>query len=194
MTIRYERTIAYICPKCTEISVSYINIFTFSGNPSLKLHCDDDTCKTPCVSIHLSKDKYVIDISCPICGENHRHTISKTAFWNKDLISFACPNTIDADIIFIGEDASVLKACDELYAEHDDDLPDEYVLYELVEHINNMIYNNKIHCKCGSHTILPTLEDDALTLICDNCDSKISFNLTQSDVFEILKSHELFIK
>jgi len=194
MAIRYERTIAYICPGCTEITVSFINIFVFSDNSVLQLKCDDEDCNALCVSIHLSKDKYVIDMACPICGENHRFTLSKSAFWNKDLISFTCPNTLDADIIFIGENEYVLKACDELYAEPDDDLPDEYVLYELVEHINDMIYNNKIHCKCGSHTILPILEDEALTLICDNCDSKISFNLTQADVFDILKSHELFIK
>ena len=192
MVWNYERTIAYICPGCSGITETSINIFHFSGNNPVKLICDDAHCGEFCASVRLSKDKYVIDTVCPVCGENHSFSVSKSTFWNKKLITFACPQTVDVEIIFMGEEKAVHDAVDE--TEPNDEMVDDMILAKFIDHINNMLCNGHIHCKCGNHRIIPALTDKELILSCDECDTQLSISMTAENILNLLKSSDLCIK
>lgn len=192
MVLNYERTIACICPGCSGITETHINIFNFSGNRSVKLVCDTANCGEFCASVRLSKDKYVIDIVCPVCGENHRFSVSKAAFWNKKLITFTCTETTGVEIIFIGEAQAVYDSVDE--TEPDDEIVDDMVLAKFIDHINNMLCNGNIHCKCGNHRIIPALTNKELVLSCDRCNAQLSVSMTAENILKLLKSSDLCIK
>ncbi len=104
-----SRYIAYICPLCMQINMKNINIFEFSSHSPLELLCDVDECFEECVYIFRSKDKFKIEIECPVCGEAHSFNISSSGFIFKDLLTFKCPES-NIDIFFIGDKNSVEKA------------------------------------------------------------------------------------
>ena len=127
MLLDYKRVVAYICPFCSNLSTRKLSLFNFSGGTDVKLICPVNGCHEECASIHQGKNKYRIDIECPLCGETHTHTIKPVSFWNKRLVTYKCPET-NVDIFYIGEHDAVEDAIMQnasVYDDPDDDYPQE---------------------------------------------------------------------
>lgn len=107
-----SRSIAYICPFCMQINTKNINIFEFSSHTPLKFLCEYDDCGEKCLYISRTKDKFKIDVECPVCEDVHSFIISSSGFLFKDLLTFKCPES-NIDIFFIGDNEKVEKAVSE---------------------------------------------------------------------------------
>lgn len=192
------KTIAYICPFCSGVTQKQIGIFRFSGGRNAELLCSDTSCTEPCVTITQTTDKYKITVDCPICGEVHSYKISKSAFWNKDIFTFQCPNSA-IDIFFIGTKAQVTKAVDEnndileSMADHFDDIPEDMnILFNILDDLHRILSEGRISCKCGGNMIMPDINDNGITLTCHDCGNSMLLSPTP-DTIERLSGSGKFI-
>ncbi len=184
MVENLTKTIAYICPYCSGVTQKQIGIFRFSGNSATELLCTDKNCHEACASIQATHDKYKIIVDCPICGESHCFKISKSAFWNKDIISFRCNNT-GISIFFIGNKKLVTKAVDEnnvLLEEMADefDIHQENIelIFGIIDDLHRILNEGRISCKCGGQNIVPTFDDRGIMITCNDCGNKILLSPT----------------
>lgn len=181
----FERFIAYICPDCSSISDCIINVFDFSGNNKLELKCLDKYCKTPAITLSMKNDKMKLDIHCPVCTEMHSFTISKNAFWSKDLVTFTCPGS-GIDIFFAGEERQVVDAVNEnerlLDESNDmmDDLSGELsLILQTLDCLHEVLEDKRLICNCGSRNLFPVINSDKIYVECSDCGKK--FPITPSE-------------
>lgn len=106
---KVSRYIAYICPLCMQINTKSVNIFKISSSSPIEFLCSFDDCLEECVYISRLKDKFKIEIECPVCGEIHIFKISSSGFLFKDLLTFKCPES-NIDIFFVGDNENVKNA------------------------------------------------------------------------------------
>jgi len=190
MTYKYEQCIAYICPFCSKISKETVNIFNFSGMQAIELCCSDEACFEPIVVIHPHKDKYKLVVDCAICGEKHTFEVTKTAFWNKDIITFSCPEAAEIETIFIGQKSNVEKALEEFNSDPTDY---EHILYSIAKRLNSLLFSGHIRCSCGCHDIIPTTSGNRIVLACAECEKYMSIEVNEKSLEKILTSSDLII-
>ena len=77
MVVEMKRTVAYICPVCSNISSKYVTIFDFSGAGKATFVCPTHGCREKCVTISVKGAGYKINVECPLCGGNHSYTSSR---------------------------------------------------------------------------------------------------------------------
>lgn len=183
-----SKTISYICPFCSGVTQKQIGIFRFSGDMPAELYCSDKMCNEPCAIITPGRDKYKIAVDCPLCGETHSFVISKSAFWNKDLLSFSCPNA-GVDIFFIGKKSLVTEAVDEnnkmlesIADKYDNSLEDSDVLFHILDDLHRILNEDRIVCKCGNHRITPVFDENGILLVCDACGNKMLLSPTEDTI------------
>lgn len=172
----------YICPECSTSSLKTLSAFEIKKNNSLILKCSNKNCNCDNAFVSTSKDKYKINIDCPVCGDEHSFSLSKKTIWNKDFLILNCPQS-GFGIFFIGKDIELLKkehkAQEELIAgiiANNDELYDELdLLFEIVELINSYAQKNKIHCQCQNENIAININTDSITLKCKNCGRSAMF-------------------
>ena len=123
MIVKYERTAAYICPFCSNLTKKKISPFDFSGREQKPLLCSTLGCREECAKISFKNDKYKITVECPICGDAHAFTAQSAKFWNKKLLTYKCPVS-GIDIMFFGEEDAVEKTVTERSGEYADIIPD----------------------------------------------------------------------
>ena len=185
-------SILYICPECSSSSLKTLSAFEIKKNEPLSLTCSKTNCSYANADIQLLKDKYKINIDCPICGDEHSFTLSKKTLWNKDFLILNCPQS-GFGVLFIGKDksrliqeyaaqaeviAGIIAANDEAYDELD-------ILFEIIETLNSFAQNGAIHCSCENENIAININTDSATLSCKNCGKSITFN-AQIDVLKSL--------
>ena len=170
-----NRFVAYICAECSGISDTKINVFDFSGDIDIKLVCADKQCKCHSGTIAMKNDKMRISLKCPVCTSNHSFTISKNAFWSKDLITFDCTNA-GIPIFFAGDEESVISAVNESekmfddFEGQEDLLPDELKLVlEIFDALHFVLEEHRMICKCGSRNLYPLFESDTMKVVCEDC-------------------------
>lgn len=190
MTYNYEQYIAYICPACSKISKEKVNIFNFSGSQAIELCCSEDDCYESTVVIHPGKDKYKISVECALCGETHVFKISKTAFWNRDIITFSCHEASAIEILFIGKKNEVEKAVHSFISAPTDY---EHLLFGLANQLNTLLYSGHIRCSCGCTDIIPTTSDNRLILACAKCEKYMSIEINEKNLKKILTTSDLII-
>lgn len=202
MILELKRVVAYICPICSDIMMKTLDIFSFSGDNIFTLSCSNKLCHTACINILQKKDKYKINISCPICGENHTFIIKKSVFWTKRFFSLKCPvsgiqaffigekdlveNAVNEHIKFISE---IQDSSDGFDAE-DDELS---ILYELADCIRDLAEDNMVYCTCGCNHITATLDDTKLLLSCDDCNSEKLFFPTEDCLLMLLNAKAIVL-
>ena len=166
----------YICPECSTTSLRTLSAFEIKKKGGLSLFCSNKSCNSENIIINSSKDKYKINIDCPVCGDEHNFTLSQKTIWKKDFIILNCTQS-GFGILFIGKDIEKLKkehnAQSELIAgiiANNDEIYDELdILFEMVELINSYASKNKIHCQCSDENITIAINTDSVTLMCKNC-------------------------
>lgn len=183
----------YICPQCSTSSLRTVSAFEIKKKDGLTLHCSNKECHFDDVVISLSKDKYKINIDCPICGDEHSFTLSQKTLWNKDFFILNCPQS-GFGILFIGKDANRLtKECsaqaemiagiiatnDEIYDELD-------ILFDIIEIINSLARENSIHCSCDKESIAININADSVILSCRNCGKSVTFN-AKPEILDVLQ-------
>lgn len=172
----------YICPECSTTSLRSLSAFEIKKKGGLSLFCSNKNCACENILINSSKDKYKINIECPVCGDEHNFTLSQKTIWNKDFLILNCPQS-GFGILFIGKDIEKLKkehnAQSELIAgiiANNDEIYDELdILFEMVELINSYTSENKIHCQCSEENIIIAINTDSVTLNCKNCGRTATF-------------------
>ena len=191
----------YLCPECSTSSLRRLSAFEIKKKIGLSLYCSNKQCRSTIVEIFASKDKYKLNIDCPICGDEHNFTLSQKTLWNKDFLILNCPQS-GFGILFIGKDterlteeysaqaeviAGIIAANDEVYDELD-------VLFEIIELINSYARNNSIHCVCDKENIAININADSVVLTCKNCGKSVTFDAKPEVLEAISESEEIIIE
>lgn len=187
--------IAYICCECSGISEVRTNIFNFSGNNALVLKCTDMNCKPDVGVIKMSGDKMKISLKCAVCTETHTFSISKSAFWTNELITFSCPNS-GIPIFFAGKEESVIECVNENESIFDDPALDPETLseelklvFDTLDALHNIMQDKRMICKCGNRNLFPVFEDETLYIECESCHQKFPIKASQ-ELLNVLTKQE----
>ena len=199
MIVKYERTAAYICPFCSNLTKKKISAFDFSGRDHKPLLCSTPGCREECAKISFKNDKYKISVECPICGDAHAFSAASVKFWNKKLLTYKCPVS-GIDIIFFGEEDAVEKAVMERGVEYEDILPDyddnspkSEMLYEILDCVHELRNERKISCVCGSESVSIQLINNCLVLVCDKCGRLRVIETTEHNLAMLLNAEAIVI-
>lgn len=197
MLLNYNKAVAYICPECSGVSLDTIQIFNFSGKGKHSLVCAD--CSNECVTIEKKKDKYKIDIQCPICEYTHSYTLKASTFWNIDFISYKCPES-DISIYFHGSRDNVAKALDEqedflsVKADEYQDICDGKILIrEMLRYLQFLAEDNKVLCTCGSQDIDVRVDDESIALRCRSCGASKTFYSDEKSFISFMTSKRIIL-
>ena len=127
----------------------------------------------------------------------HTYKISKSAFWNKDIFTFQCPNS-GIDVFFFGTKPLVTKAVDEnnaileSIADSYSEIPEDInVLFGIMDDLHRLLSGGRISCKCGGKTIIPKVDDNDIILTCADCGNKLVLPTT-IDAIELLSESDHF--
>ncbi len=196
-----NRSILYMCPQCTCVSLCKITVFDITKKTPKIIHCSDKDCQKSLITIKSSNDKYKITADCALCDETHSFTLSNKTVWNKDFLILRCPSS-GLGIVFIGKDPERLKqeykAQNELIAglisgeEFSD--PDEFdLLFDIIERINELVQNKAIKCSCGKSDISININFNNVTLTCRSCRLSESFEICEHFLDVLLASDNFTI-
>lgn len=201
MLVELKRMVAYICPVCSNIATKTLSVFNFSGRNKVSLICPTRGCHETCAVITQKNSKYKISIECPLCGDTHVYTISREAFWKKQLISYKCP-AAGIDMFFVGNRQCVEYALDE-YSEIYSDLA-EYPLGDTHEEpfaLSNAIMGcldvlyrqSSISCACGSTDIELRPDGDCIYIECRKCGSSKKMDISEDTLMRVLNTSAIVI-
>lgn len=173
MIKEFKKSIAYICPYCSAISIREINLFDFSGNDTTPFSCGKD-CDEDCITVTPKKDKYTISVNCPMCDDPHVFNIRKITFWKNKFFVLTCPET-GIGILFVGEYDKVkaeIERQEEMFVKMNEEfsISDELnVIFSTVERINELAKDGNVSCTCGSTEISIEIDNENITLRCRSC-------------------------
>ena len=205
MLVDLKRTVAYICPVCSNLSSKKISVFDFSGDDRLDLICPTHGCHEECAVIAVKGDKYNIAIECPLCGDRHTYTSKQASFWNKKLLTYKC-SAAAIDIFFAGEKDEVQQAIndsvdieaelfqqdifDNLSPTHSYDFS---LMLEIRGRIDELTQKKRIHCRCGSDKIEKYVDDDIITLQCTHCRRVKTLEVSNETLTRLLNASQIII-
>ena len=198
MIKEFKKSVGYICPHCSTITVRDVNLFDFSGNTACELPCASLVCTHRPVTISAKKDKYAISIHCPICDEKHLYNIRKITFWQKDFLVLHCTES-GFGVLFIGDDQKIraeIKEQERLINELEEDFAvseELSIIFEAVEHINALARSDSIFCSCGSRNIAIEIYNDRITLLCRDCNLKKEIKTDKKSLEDLLKSSTIVL-
>lgn len=198
MIKEFKKSIGYICPVCSAITVKNINLFDFSGSGSTEFCCINPECRHKSVTIAPKKDRYAISIHCPICDETHIYNIRKITFWQSDFFVLHCPES-GFGVLFIGSEQRIKEEISEqekLINELEEDFAvseELSIIFEAVEHINALAKSDSIFCSCGSRNIAIEIYNDRITLFCRDCNMRKEIKTDKESLENLLKSSTLVL-
>ncbi len=201
MLVDLKRTVAYICPFCSNISSRVLSVFNFSGTDRIQLICPTHNCHEVCVNITQKSDRYKIDVECPLCGERHTYSISRDSFWHKKIITYKCP-AAGIDIFFAGGEKDVEKklcestelypeALEELYEEDEDESFN--LLYMIIERLHKLKDRRRISCVCGHEDVDFNIINGNIILTCARCKKSKLIETSEETLTRLLNAHAIII-
>lgn len=180
-----KKSIGYICPGCSAISVCEKNPFDFSG----AVTCPE--CGNECISILPKQNSYIVHIDCPVCDDTHTFTLRKAAFWQSKRSILTCPET-GLGIFFSGDRKSVEKG---LYDQEQmiEEVQEEFgienelsLIFDTVNRINELAKSGNVFCTCGSTAISIEIDNDNVLLTCRTCGRKKNIPITETGLDSLL--------
>lgn len=175
MVIDFNRTIAYRCASCGEITFATFSLFELSGHKGISVQC---SCGKSTLSIMPeNKVNYLIKTKCIICDEFHKFTLPFHMLAKKDCTTFMCPNVV-VGLVFIGHDEAVRKSVmsNEEYINEvvtacglDHTGKNGVTMLKALDKIQELSDNEKLYCDCGSNLIDVEIHEDNLILECCLC-------------------------
>lgn len=203
MLINLKQIAASVCPNCSNAAIYSLSVFNFSGGKSLKITCPTKNCGCECVNILPKGKKFKINIHCPYCGSVHTHTIDFDQFWNKDLISFPCPE-VGIPAFFLGKYPNVENTLNQtlgqysaLYQEAMDELCafdyNEYedfddILYDIMDTIHELRDEGALSCICGSESVSINTVGQKILLSCPRCRRSKVIEATEENLAMIMNA------
>lgn len=194
MLLDFNQFDAFICPVCTSINITPVNIFDFSGNKNIILKCNSEH-RERCVFIEEKKDKYKIAVKCPICNEPHDFSIKKSTFWKCKFFSFRCPLS-DIEIYFHGNIQKVdeaLKAQEEMLNEYNNDISytdeEDVLIDNIIYHLHLLLANDAVNCICGNSNIGLDIDDDSIILFCEKCGKIKRLPINEKTLYNITNTN-----
>lgn len=197
MIKEFKKSLGYICPGCSTISVVNKNLFDFSGTAPVPLFCGTH-CGEECVSVLPKKDKYAITINCPMCDESHIFNIRKITFWQSKFFVMHCPET-GIGILFIGDHDDVKREIDEqeeMFVKMNEEfaISEELTLiFDTVERINEIAKDGNVSCSCGSSAISIEIDNEKITLRCRDCGRKKDIPATAESLESLLNASAIVL-
>lgn len=173
MIKEFKKSIGYICPGCSSISVEDTNLFDFSGTTPTVFRCGE-ACGEACISVSSKKDKYAVTVNCPMCDEPHLFNIRKITFWQSKFFVMHCPET-GIGILFIGDHDTVNKELceqEEMFVKMNEEfaISEELtIIFDTVERINEIAKDGNVRCTCGGSAISIEIDNEKITLRCRDC-------------------------
>ena len=199
MIKEFKKTVGYICPFCSSITICDVNLFDFSGAEGTSFVCSGgEGCGRQCVKITPKRDKYSISIECPLCDGPHIFNIQKITFWQNKFFVLHCPET-GVGILFVGTREKVredIERQEQMLIEMNDEysIADELnVIFESVERINNLAKDGNVSCSCGSRAIAIEIDNEKITLLCRECGKTMDIPATHEGLNKLLKASTLVL-
>lgn len=199
MIKEFKKSIGYICASCSSIIIKDISLFDLGGNGKSVFKCTaGSSCDTVCITMSQKNDKYAISIDCPACGEQHIFNIRKATFWQSDFFVMDCPET-GMGILFLGDKEKIRAAID-TQEKNIMAMNDEYaicgelaMLFDAVEHINQLAKEQNVTCNCGSHDISIELDDTKITLLCRQCGNRLDIPTSEEALDKLLNTSTIVL-
>ncbi len=199
MIKEFKKSIAYICPACSNIMVREVNLFDFSGSSDAVFSCHNEKCGELCITITPKTDKYVITINCPMCDTAHIFNIRKVTFWKSNFFVLTCPET-GIGILFIGDEQEVKREIykqEEMFIKMNEEfaITDELnLMFEVVERINDLAKDGAISCSCGSSAISIEIDNEKISLYCRDCKKVYDLPATEGTLDKLLNTNSIVIE
>lgn len=168
-----------------------MRFFDIPKNNAILLKC---ACGRTTLRISNTKSGYQLDIPCFFCGEVHTKKMTTGQFWNNTIFLETCPNS-DYDIFAVG-DCKTVTAWEQQYdavlsdfygLESESYFENPTVLFEIMQILEKLDEEGKIHCPCGTHEIEMELSSDKITIICENCHNRAILYARDTADLEALK-------
>ncbi len=196
MIKEFKKSISYICPCCSSITVRDINLFDFSGSTPTSFLCGD--CGEPCISVASKKDKYAVSVNCPTCDMPHIFNIRKITFWQNRLFILSCPES-GIGILFSGTRNEVkdeIEKQEKMFMDMNDEFASAHalnLLFNTVERINELAKDGDISCSCGSSEISIEIESEKITLRCRTCFRSKEIEATEEALDNLLNTSTIVL-
>lgn len=179
MIIDFNRTVAYRCASCGEITFATFSLFELSGEKGISVEC---SCGKSVLNIMPeNKTNYTVKVKCIICDDSHQFPLSFSALVKKDCSAFMCPNVV-VGLAFIGHEEAVRKnvlANEEYISEVvtacglDHTGKNGVTMLKALDKIQDLSDSENLYCECGSNLIDVEVYEDNLILQCCLCGNKI---------------------
>ena len=186
MMIDSQRLLTYCCPSCGRLTRMKTSIFTcLQDSPFVCSSCGEE-----CISITKKRNLIILQDFCMVCGEPHVYRMPAGEFWNCGLFILYCDET-GLETAFWGredevDDAIAHRASSQLErileAANVDDVSDMAIL-KILDHIHDIATMGALTCECGSDNIELVMNEGAIKLICKDCSSVISLNISTPESF-----------
>ncbi len=179
MIINFDRTAAYRCPSCGEITFGEFSMFELSGEKGVSVQC---TCGQSDITIvPENKNSFIITVDCLVCDETHQFVLPFQDLAKKDCVEYACPKVV-VGLVFIGRNEAVRNAVvrneqyiDEVIAtcglEHTG--KNGVTMLKALDKIQELSDDENLYCECGSNMIDVEVREDDLVLECCLCGASV---------------------
>ncbi len=182
MIINFDRTAAYRCPSCGEITFGEFSMFELSGEKGVSVQC---TCGQSDITIvPENKNNFIITVDCLVCDDTHRFSLPFQDLAKKDCVEYTCPKVV-VGLVFIGRNEAVRKAVmrneqyiDEVIAtcglEHTG--KNGVTMLKALDKIQELSDEENLYCECGSNMIDVEVREDDLVLECCLCGASVTLS------------------
>ena len=197
--MEFETNFAYICPYCFGVYGCRLNIFSLSGKRAHKFICAESDCRSECASIKkLSSNKYLIEVTCPFCGERHTQKLSTASIWDRASGTIRCPHAA-ADVFFYGCDSGALNEL----VNHTTDIFEQRfsnmsqcaaklysnpIITEILMNLERLMSDNQISCVCGCENIGFGLNGNSIALICRRCGRHKEIDISKENLLRLINA------
>lgn len=198
MIIDFNRTVAYMCPGCGELSFGDFSLFELSGGRGISVKCDCGMSQ-----LHImpkTKSTYTISVNCLFCDEEHTFDVSLADVMKQNINHFSCPDLL-VGLAFVGRAefvkeavsennkyiAEIVSACGLAHTGKNG-----ITMLKALEKIQELSDTASLYCSCDSNIIDVEVLADAIVLNCCSCGANATFTVEDirkgrfSDVAEIV--------
>ena len=200
MIINFNRTVAYVCPGCGEITYGEFSLFELSGGRGISVSCD---CKKSSLEIFYKSDTiYTVSVRCQVCEKNHEYAVPLYDLLHKHFLDFLCPELLTG-LAFIGDRDKVEHAIEEnnkyikeilttCGLEHTG--KDGIIILKALDKIQLLSDEGNVRCECGSDLVDLDVLENGIVLECCECGATAFFTSDDirkekfSDITEIVIS------
>ncbi len=188
--------IALRCPLCGKIEYHPLSPFTIKADQPHRIHCSCGFRKA--MVMRGAPNNFQIQIPCISCGREHAYTYSARTIWRIAAGTMACP-IFGETLGFLGERDEVEEAGRQWKDGGTEGLSDYFlnpsVVFDILEHLQDLAGTHSLYCQCGSMAIELDLRPEYLELHCVECGMTARIQaVTDEDRMEIVSMDEYMIE